>query len=386
MKVQEYTVNNIGVAVDVGSTTIGVCCVDLEHNTEILSFSFANPQHIYGADIVTRIKHCVDDVSILQAMHVLVEEELYTQIKAHLHEKYFSVSTIVYSGNTTMLHIQQELSVNGLAQAPFKPVSLEYADKIIEKNDLNDDFIADVKHTKKYSNIKNIYLPGFSAFVGADILSGAVFLEMGKTEKYDLLIDLGTNGEILLLNKNNGFATSTACGPVFDHVISGARYGSESIRVIANCVKRGLIDKTGKLTDALFEKGIVIDKNLTVKQENVRNFQLAKGAIYAGIQCVLDKANIQSNEVAKVYISGGLGFHMDKGSVFILKMLPEEFKDKIVVSGNTSLEGAKQWLLSTKMEQSDLLREYDSIRKRTESFELANFDGFQDIYMNSLEF
>ena len=363
MKVQEYTVNNIGVAVDVGSTTIGVCCVDLEHNTEILSFSFANPQHIYGADIVTRIKHCVDDNSILHAMHVLVEEELYTQIKVHLQEENFCISTIVYSGNPTMLHILQELPVEGLANAPFQPVNLEYTE-----------------------DRKAKYLPGFSAFVGADILSGAVFLKMGKTEKYDLLIDLGTNGEILLLNKNNGFATSTACGPVFDHVISGARYGSESIRVIANCVKRGLIDKTGKLTDALFEKGIVIDKNLTVKQENVRNFQLAKGAIYAGIQCVLDKANIHSNEVDKVYISGGLGFHMDKGSVFILKMLPEEFKDKIVVSGNTSLEGAKQWLLSTKMEQSDLLREYDSIRKRTESFELANFDGFQDIYMNSLEF
>ncbi len=386
MIVQDYAVNNIGVAVDVGSTSIGVCCVDLIRNIEILSFSFANPQHIYGIDVVTRIKHCVDDVSMLHKMHIQVEEELYTQIKEHLQERCFSISTIVYSGNTTMMHILQELSVKGLAQAPFKPVCLEYAEKIIEKNDLNDDLITDVKHTKKYSHIKNIYLPGFSAFVGADILSGASYLQMGKTGDYDLLIDLGTNGEILLLNKENGFATSTACGPVFDHVINGARYGSESMRVIANCVKRGLIDKTGRLTDALFEKGIMIDKNLTVRQENVRNFQLAKGAIYAGVQCVLDKANIKNDDISKVYISGGLGFHMDKRSAFILKMLPEEFEDKIVVLGNTSLEGAKRWLLSTKEEQADLLQEYDLIRKRTESFDLANFDGFQDIYMNSLEF
>lgn len=368
MKVQDYVVNNIGVAVDVGSTSIGVCCVDLDNHTEILSFSFTNPQHIYGADIVTRIKCCVDDVSMLHKMHVLVEEELYTQLQKQLKELCSFVSTIVYSGNTTMMHILQELSLDGLAQAPFQPVRLEY----LEQN-----------HS---SSLKSIYLPGLSAFVGADILSGATYLGMGRKQNYDMLIDLGTNGEILLLNKGNGFATSTACGPVFDHVISGARYGSESIRVIANCVKRGLIDKTGKLTDALFEKGIVIDKNLTVRQENVRNFQLAKAAIYAGIKCVLDKANMKSNEVSKVYISGGLGFHMEKRSAFILKMLPEEFKDKIIVSGNTSLEGAKRWLLSTKEEQENLLQEYDSIRKRTESFELANFDGFQDIYMNSLEF
>lgn len=357
----------IGVAVDLGSTTIAVCCLDMVTKNEILSFSFANPQHIYGADVITRIKHCVDNPSMINKMHLLVEDSLQLQLKEHLGDAYSHVSSIVYSGNTTMLHIMRELSLNGLSRAPFQPVDLHYKEEICQ-------------------GISYIFLPGFSAFVGADILAGAKYLQMGKTDAYELLVDLGTNGELLLLNKEKGFASSTACGPVFDHVISGAKYGSESMKIIANCVKRGLIDRTGKLADALFEKGIVIDKNFTVKQENIRNFQLAKGAIHAGIQCLLDKAEITAKDVSKVYISGGLGFYMNQRDAFTLKMLPMEFADKIEISGNTSLEGAKTILLVEKDKKAQLLSEYERICKHTESFELANAESFQERYINSLEF
>lgn len=357
----------VGVAVDLGSTTIGICCMDMVTGTEMLSFSFTNPQHIYGADVVTRMKHCVDNPSMIKKMHLLVEESLQLQLKEYLGEAYSDLSFIVYSANTTMLHIMRELSLNGLSKAPFQPVDLNYSEE-------------------KRQEITSIFLPGFSAFVGADILSGTEYLQMGKTDAYELLVDLGTNGELLLLNKEKGFASSTACGPVFDHVITGAKYGSESMKIIANCVKRGLIDRTGKLADALFEKGIMIDKNFRVKQENIRNFQLAKGAIYAGIQCLLNKAEITAKEVAKVYISGGLGFYMNQRDAFILKMLPEEFADKIVISGNTSLEGAKKFLLNLHEDKSALLQEYENYRNRVESFQLANAEHFQEYYMDSLEF
>lgn len=374
------TINEIGVAVDVGSTSIGVCCVDLTHKTEILSFSFANPQHIYGADVITRIKHCVEDGSVLHKMHMLVEEELKAQLHNYLQNQYAFVSHIVYSGNTTMLHILRGLSLDGLAHAPFHPVDLEYTEMKYVRDDNKDE------ENEGCSEISNIYLPGFSAFVGADILAGAEYLQMGKTESYELLIDLGTNGELLLLNNERGFATSTACGPVFDYVIGGAKYGSESMKVIANCVKRGLIDDTGKLADSLFDNGIMIDKNFTVKQENIRNFQLAKGAIYAGIQCLLEKAGITVQDVEKIYISGGLGFYMNQRDAFTLKMLPKEFADKIVISGNTSLEGAKRFLLSDSEERTAILKTWENMRGYTESFELAKCEGFQGIYLDSLNF
>lgn len=373
-------INEIGVAVDVGSTSIGVCCVDLIHKTEILSFSFANPQYIYGADVVTRIKHCLDNRDDAKKMKALVEDALQEKLSEKLGIDYQHIRRIVYSGNTVMLHILRGLSVEGLAYAPFKPMDIEYYESkgfLCEQNDVTKPKDCEVVYS---------YLPGFSAFVGADILSGAWFLQMGQHTSYDLLIDLGTNGEMLLLNKEKGFATSTACGPVFDHVINGAKYGSESIKVIANCVKRGLIDETGKLVDTLFEKGILIDKNFTIKQENIRNLQLAKGAIYAGIQCLLEKAGITAEDVTKVYVCGGLGFYLDKRDAFALKMLPKEFADKIIVSGNTSLEGAKRFLLSDRAKRVEILKMWDNICKCTKSFELATCERFQEIYLNSLDF
>lgn len=361
-----YSENKIGVAVDLGSTTIGVCCVNLKDKKEILSFSFSNPQRIYGADIITRIKHCIDNPFMVKKMHLLIEEALQLHLKEYLEDAYSHICSIVYSGNTTMLHIMQEFSLNGLSRAPFQPVDLNYKEEICHE-------------------IPCIFLPGFSAFAGADILAGAEYLQMGKMDAYELLIDLGTNGELLLLNKKEGFVSSTACGPVFDNVISGAKYGSEVIKTISLCVKRGLIDRTGKLADVLFEKGIFIDRNIILKQENIRNFQLAKGAVYAGIRCLMDKAGITSKDVVRVFISGGLGFYMNPRDAFTLKMLPIEFADKIEISGNTSLEGAKRILLEED-NKTQLLKEYDKLRKRTESFELANAEHFQQYYLNSLEF
>ena len=380
MNQPKHNNNRIGVAVDVGTTTIVVCCINLLDKKEICTFSFANPQHIYGADVVTRIRHCVDDKDKVVEMQTMLEKALHENLREYLRKDYDHIRRIVYSGNTVMLHILRGLSLDGLAYAPFEPIDINYYENKVFLSRENSDI-----QTKDFE-VVNCYLPSLSAFVGADILAGTHFLQMGQQQSYDLLIDLGTNGELLLLNKEKGYATSTACGPVFDHVIGGAKYGSESMQVIANCVKRGLIDQTGKLVDAFFEKGISINQNFTVKQEHIRNFQLAKGAIRAGIECLLKRAGITAQDISTVYISGGLGFYMNSKDAFTLKMFPQEFADKIVVCDNTSLEGAKQML---HMEQDDvlcLLEEYRKICNRTECFELANYEDFQECYMKSLNF
>lgn len=301
--------NRIGVAVDLGSTTIAVSCIDLITHNEIAAFSFSNPQISYGADVITRIKHCIDKPEMIGTFRNLVTDKLNEQLKIHLDDLYDGICRVVFSGNTTMLHIMRGLSVNGLAFSPFTPFDLEYKEV---KNQV----------------VTVVYPPGFSAFVGADILVGAEYLKMGNSDKYDLLIDLGTNGEILLINKEKGYATSTACGPVFDHAVIGAVYGSECIKAIANCVKRGLIDKNGQIREPFFEKGIEIDKDFVIRQQNVRSFQLAKGAIHAGILCLMQKAEIDCLDIGKVYISGGLGFYMDIKDAITVKMLPIELKGK----------------------------------------------------------
>lgn len=381
---------NIGVAVDLGSTTIAVCCMDMTSGSEIVSFSFPNPQGTYGADVITRIRHCIEDNDLLCQMGDMVKKALAEHLREQLGTAALQVCRIVYSGNTTMLHILRGMSVEGLAAAPFTPVSLEYAEQEEELfSALRDKQLKNMEEINARTGehkVTVLYPPGFSAFVGADILTGAAYLKMGQSTTYDLLVDLGTNGELLLLNDTYGYAASTACGPVFDHAVTGAVYGSESIKAVANCVKRGLVDSSGTIKEPFFEKGIELDKGFVIRQQNVRNFQLAKGAVYAGIQCLLNKAEITAGDIGNVYISGGLGFYMDIRDAYTVEMLPEEFRDKVKVSGNTSLEGAKRLLMAENGDKEDLMASYEDIRKRTESFELADLEGFQDIYIQALDF
>lgn len=367
---------DIGIAVDVGSTTIDVCCVNVTHNTDILSFSFANPQHIYGADVVTRIRYAMQSEENRIQLRDMVYHALKEKLEDYLGDRVSFVKEIVFSGNTTMLHILQGFSVDGLSCAPFTPVSIEAEKKCIEWNWFDEDKIG----------ITCIFLPGISAFVGADILAGAMYLEMGYQDKYDLLVDLGTNGEILLLNQSKGYAASTSCGTVFDSAVTGARYGSECIRVIANCIKRGLINADGVLAEPFFEKGIQLDKGYSIKQDHIRKFQLAKAALYAGIVCLIQEASIDWRQIGKVYISGGLGFYMNIRDAFVVKLLPEELAGKICVSGNSSLEGAKQWLLATDTERMNRMQQYESVKRRTKCIELSNLSIFKDCYIQALDF
>lgn len=374
---KKASINKIGVAVDLGSTTIAVCCLNMLTRGEILSFSFANPQRRYGADVITRIRYCMESNENLVELGNLVKDVLKEKLVEYLGSRVINICRIVYSGNTTMLHILRGMSVDGLASAPFTPVTIDYAEERLV-------FDENVKGESDKTAV--LYPPGFSAFVGADILTGAEYLQMGQKETYDLLVDLGTNGEMLLLNKNCGYATSTACGPVFDSAVTGAVYGSECIKAIANCVKRRLIDSEGLLAAPYFDRGIEIDKGFVIRQNHIRKFQLAKGAIYAGILCMMEKAGINALQIGHVYISGGLGFYMNARDALTTKMLPKEFAGRMIVSGNSSLEGAKKLLLAGKCEKENILAAYEAIRNRTETFELANVEQFQDVYMHSLNF
>lgn len=390
MDKKQFGRHGIGAAVDLGSTTIAVCCMDLETGEEVASFSFSNPQRIYGADVITRIRHCIDDVHKLAVMGQMTRDSLWEQLRVQLGKDCSLVERIVYSGNTTMIHILRGMSVEGLAAAPFTPVSLEYAEcmeekpsSVYEKNSAGDGCAIPKKEKRFYTAL---YPPGFSAFVGADILTGGETLSMGRTDSYDLLVDLGTNGEMLLLKNDRGYATSTACGTVFDHAVTGAEYGSECIKAIANCVRRRLIDNLGTMKEPFFTKGIEIDRGLVIRQSHVRNFQMAKGAVCAGIYCLMKKAGITANQIGSVYISGGLGFYMNIRDAVVVKMLPRELTGKMIVSGNTSLNGAKQLLIADGEEKERLLSDYEAIRRRTECIDLAEMEAFQDIYIQSLNF
>lgn len=358
----------IGAAIDLGSTTIALKCFDMDTKNEIGETSFANPQYRYGADIITRIQHCMKDASMENKLQELVWEALELHIKNLLGaDAVKNLELLVICGNTAMQHILRNLSLKGLASAPFHAVDLEEARESV---------VFDGQH------ITVLYPPGLSPFVGADLLAGAAHLQMGQTQHFDLLVDLGTNGEIILLNNKAGYASSTACGPVFDHALSGAAYGSESIHAIANCVKRKLIDENGVIAEPFFEKGIVIDKDFVIRQQNVRNFQLAKSAIYAGICCLATEAGIRMEEIGNVYISGGLGFYMDVKDAFTVGLLPDALREKTIISGNSSLEGAIGFLF----EPERMEKNCEELKKRIQCYELSQMPQFETLYIKSLNF
>lgn len=372
---------DIGVAVDLGCTSIAVSCFDVNTKEELTSFSYTNPQTAYGADVMTRIKLCAGHEDMLFKLGNMVKVSLKEQITAHISGYLRKIKKIVYSGNTTMLHILQGLQVDGLAAVPFTPENIEF-----DRKDMSFDEVFGCKTEDNNNKVSVYYPPGFSAFVGADILTGVEFLKMGQHDYYDLLVDLGTNGEMVLLNKYEGYAASTACGTAFDSAVTGAVYGSECIKAIANCIKHNLIDENGMIAAPYFEKGIIIDKGFVIKQEHVRKFQLAKGAINAGINCLIQCAGITEDAIANVYISGGLGFHMNVRDAFTVKMFTDNLNGKITVSGNTSLAGAKKLLLSDEKKLTHILNIYEDIKSRTQSFELANFEGFKEEFIKSLNF
>lgn len=357
----------VGIAVDLGTTTVGVSILELDQGRELQAFSFANPQYVYGTDVITRIRNCTENPEMLTRMGELLRSKLFSELKERTGIPEGGISEIVYSGNTAMLHIFRGMSVDGLGAHPFRPVSLAYACQ---------------ETGSEYGAWSETFLPGFSAFVGADILSGAWYLGMGASAQYELLVDLGTNGELLLLNEKGGYAASTACGSVFDHTGSGAAYGSETIRVIAAARRRRILDTTGRLKPPLDQSGIGIEKGYVLRQHHIRSFQLAKGAIRAGITCLLDKAGVTAQDVGRVCISGGLGFYMDPADAFTVGLLPEEFRSRLEVTGNTSLYGAKKMILERNRNMA--MRQMDDIISRTESFELALFPDFQKIYLESM--
>ncbi len=360
-------IEEIGVAVDLGSTTIAIQCFDMNSKDNIGEITFPNPQYRYGADVITRIRHCIDEPRMADTLKSIVWDAIFAELERLLGEQQSCIATMVISGNTTMQHLLRGLSVQGLAYAPFEAVTLDKA----------------VEHMTVFGKgISVVYPPGLSAFVGADILTGAAYLQMGQTDVYDLLVDLGTNGELLLLNRTRGYAASTACGPVFDHAISGAVYGSESIHAIASCIKRKLIDHNGVIREPFFEKGIEIDKGFVIHQQNVRNFQLAKGAIYSGICCLADEAGISFSEIGNIYISGGFGFYMDVRDAFTVGLLPKEWRDKITVSGNSSLKGAAEFLF----QPDTMQKRCEEIISRTTGFELADLPQFEKRYVQALNF
>jgi len=412
----KQTSDLFGLAVDIGTTTVVCYIVDLLKGKVLDFYSFVNPQKKFGADVISRIdfaKAKEDGLFVLQKEIVKGINEAIKILTSRLSISKDEIYKAVFVGNPTMLHLLLGIDPLSIATSPFVPV---FADKIEARaEDLG-------LETNKNAILK--ILDSISAYVGADIVAGILSTKMHKSEKVCLLLDLGTNGEMVLGNKQFMVAASAAAGPAFEGVniscgmnaSSGAIdsikikdgkiefttiesgqpkgiCGSGIVLAIAYMLEEGIIDETGRFCEDAKEKykdnfrkingqtAFFITDSIYITQKDIRELQLAKAAISAGIKTMLKEFGISEDDIDSVFLAGGFGNYISPWAAVKIGLIPERLKDKIKPAGNTAGNGAILALLSSKSE-----KEFEEIKNRVKYIELSSSPQFNELFVESMVF
>lgn len=368
---------------DIGTTTLALGLISPD-NKEIIKVKTAtNPQRAFGGDVLTKIEYCSKNgVSDLQTCLIDEINKMIIDIGAS------SVDAMFVSGNTTMLHIFFGINPSSMGVAPYTPVFLK------SKN-ISGDKIG-------LKNIKNVVsLPCISAFVGADIVAGINNTELPENNKYNLLVDLGTNAEIVLYNKDKLYCTSAAAGPCFEganitcgmSATDGAIYsystdgtfktinntapkgicGTGLIDIISVLLEKGVIDETGYMEKEEF----FITDTIKLTQNDIRQYQLAKSAVYSGLTAILRENATSFEDIENLFISGGFSAKINIENAVNTGLLPEDLKDKIVVLNNSSLLGTIKYAC----EQNDL----SVYLNNAEYIDLSTNPNFMNLFIENMD-
>lgn len=413
-------------AFDIGTTSIAGYLLHGETGEELKCASMLNPQSQYGADVIMRSNHALTHgtealshtvrAAVNQLLDILCTSQKISRTQIY---------QLAIAGNTCMHHLFLDILPDSLVHAPYnpaisQPLLLHAADFQI--------------HIHPEGSL--MMLPNIAGFVGADTVACLLASDFDHREKLTLMIDIGTNGEIVLGNKERMICCSTAAGPALEgakiscgmrgargaidhvtlqedkivfHTIDNAPplgiCGSGLLDLIALLLDLGFIDETGRLVSheeltaptALANKHrlITIDekpafllveegadgKNLALTQKDIREIQLAKGAIAAGITLLTRTLAVSLEQIEEVLIAGAFGNYMDPQSACRIGLIPGILKDRILPVGNAAGEGAKIAVVN----QTEYLHA-DELAQKTQFLELASSIDFQDCFVDELEF
>lgn len=387
-----------GVAVDIGTTTLVLQMVDLDHAQVLHAVSAANPQGSVALDVIGRIEAALNGEG--GRLHGLLIGEIGRLLDSLCQKCMVSqedIGPIVMAGNTTMLYLLARKSPAALSHAPF------------DADCLFGSWMDGASIGLQKTLHARVYLPAcMSAFVGADITCGVLASQMCTRPETALLVDLGTNGEIALWHGGTLYVCATAAGPAFEG--GNIRMGVGSVlgaidrvwvedgnlcyTTIGNCepvgicgsglidavaafLKLALVDETG-----LMEMGeVYIGEKVSLCQKDIRNVQLAKGAIAAGIKTICHHVGIPVSQIDALYIAGGFGSHADIQNAAAIGLIPRELKDKAVVLGNASLQGAVMLLLQRGFESDTMM-----LAGRAVTVPLGGSGIFAEYYMECMMF
>jgi uncharacterized 2Fe-2S/4Fe-4S cluster protein (DUF4445 family) len=384
--------SGFGIAVDLGTTTVVVQLVNLENGHILDSVSDINPQARFGGDLISRIQSCLD--GNFEKLQNLVRNRIEELIQSILQKHPVQITKVVIVGNTVMHHIFSGLPVKSLSFYPFHSPNLGIQHFLPEQLNWNLPEKAQIQ-----------FYPSIGSFVGSDILAGIAATKMAENIKYSVLIDLGTNGEIVVGNRDKIVCASTAAGPAFEgakisqgmrattgaissvdlengelktHVIGNVPArgicGSGLIDVMAILLNREEIGIFGEINSGEEKIKLILKVNLT--QQDIREFQLAKAAIATGIRILLNQLKINYEDVEQVFIAGAFGNFLNIQNVIRTGLIECE-EEKIVKLGNTALIGAKMFLF----ENEDFIQK---ILEKTSHINLEADPDFQDIYIDKM--
>lgn len=398
-----------GLAVDIGTTTLAAALVDTADGQIAASATAVNSQRAFGADVISRIEAACKGQG--KALQQAVRRDLCALIRQLLEKCPAAAGhcrKMAVAANTTMLHLLMGWSCEGLGNWPFRPVSLgggtyDAAEVLGPQNPL--------------PGGKVTLLPGMTAYVGADITAGIWQCGLAASDEVSLFVDLGTNGEMALGNRDKRFIASAPAGPALEGgkltwgtgsvpgAICGVRIerGRAKVRTIDNAlpvgicgtgiieamaalVAEGLVDATGKLADPYFHKGFPLASTLdyeriTLSQQDIREIQMAKSAIRAGIESLIERSGLSRQRIRQVWLAGGFGYYLDPQKAAVIGLLPPDLAERTTAVGNTSLKGAIGLLTG-----AVTLDTLQAIADGAEEIVLGNDEAFQRLYIDYLNF
>jgi len=410
----------LGIAVDIGTTTVALLLSELSSGRILGKVTALNAQVSLGDNVLTRIQLCQENKSNIAVLKNAFWQKTFHPLLRDLLKqsgtKLEEIAGLVVAANTTMLHLACGVDPTPMGQVPFTPNFLEQRHFNGTDFGLPDD-------------LSVIFLPGISAYVGADISAGAVCCGMGYESRPCLLVDVGTNGEILLSGPNGLLACATAAGPAFEgcgllcgmraaegvvsriqcavkpfeihlemiggmNVIPHGITGSAYIDFLAEGRRVGLLEENGRFNREFVaahpdrfkqeKHGLSLilaseHPHLRIGEVDVALLLQAKAAIAAGIETLLALQGIPASAVHQLHLAGGFGLHLSIPHAINCGLLPGFCADQISAVGNTSLGGAYLALVDC-----SLAAEMDDLRRQVSTIELNLDPHFEDRYLDHL--
>ena len=392
-----------GVAIDVGTTTAALFLVDLDSGQLVDSVSFINPQAAYGGDVISRVSYCIENRDGVQILQRILIDAVNSAIEGLCIGNDISPDDIYKTtivGNTVMQHILCGVNPRSIAFAPYTPVFIE--EKLLRGRDLRL-----LMHEQGVVKI----LPSVAGYVGADIVAGAAAVGLLQNSGVSLYIDIGTNGEMVLSHEGRLLCCATAAGPAFegariacgvggvtgaiseyedgDYAVIGGGApigicGSAVIDIVAALLDAGRIDMMGYMeSDFLLAaaENSATGRPIVLTPNDVREVQLAKAAIYAGIETLLKVARINFNQIDRLYLAGGFGNYIRVQSALRIGLLPRELEGKIIAIGNSAGAGARLALKSAAFEKT-----IQRVLDHSQYIELSMRQDFNEAYVAAMVF